>query len=159
MAQNPQRSPCHLLLLLRPDPDGRLCRPAGQQRQSHRYRAEAAKIKQAFNDKLYDAEKGCYGNGSQTSQILPLRFGMVPSQRREKIFNYIVNHIDTHTGGAIGTGLVGGQWLMRSLSDNGRLDIAYRFAASRQYPSWGYMIEKGATTIWELWNGDTASPI
>ena len=122
------------------------------------YRTEAAKIKQAFNQKLYDAEKGCYGNGSQTSQILPLRFGLVPPERREKIFSYIVNHIETKTGGAIGTGVVGGQWLMRTLSDNGRLDIAYRFATRREYPSWGYMIEKGATTIWELWNGDTASP-
>jgi len=123
-----------------------------------KYKTEAAQIKRAFNKKLYNKEQAFYGNGSQTSQILPLRFGMVPKNREKKIFDYIVNHIETKTGGAIGTGLIGGQWLMRSLSDNGRIDIAYRFATRREYPSWGYMIENGATTIWELWNGNTANP-
>jgi alpha-L-rhamnosidase len=41
---------------------------------------------------------------------------------------------------------------------HGRPDLAYGIASQRDYPSWGYMIDKGATTIWELWNGDTADP-
>ena len=123
-----------------------------------KYQQEAEVIKNAFNQKLYNKELGYYGNGSQTSQILPLRFGMVPKDRENEIFDYLVNHIETKTGGAIGTGLIGGQWLMRTLSDNGRMDIAYRFATRREYPSWGYMIDNGATTIWELWNGNTANP-
>jgi len=45
---------------------------------------------------------------------------------------------------------------MRVLSDNGRPDLAYTIATQTTYPSWGYMISKGATTMWELWNGDTA---
>ncbi|UCD27395.1 MAG: alpha-rhamnosidase, partial [Planctomycetota bacterium] len=52
----------------------------------------------------------------------------------------------------------GCQWLMRVLSDNGRPDVAYTIATQKTYPSWGYMIENGATTIWELWNGNTADP-
>ena len=47
---------------------------------------------------------------------------------------------------------------MRTLSDNGRADVAYEIATQKTYPGWGYMIDKGATTIWELWNGDTADP-
>jgi alpha-L-rhamnosidase len=47
---------------------------------------------------------------------------------------------------------------MRTLSDAGQADLAYTIATQRTYPGWGYMIEKGATTIWELWNGDTADP-
>jgi alpha-L-rhamnosidase len=58
----------------------------------------------------------------------------------------------------VGTGLVGAQWLMRTLTDNGRADVAYQIATQKTYPGWGYMVEKGATTIWELWNGDTADP-
>ncbi|MCC6397245.1 MAG: hypothetical protein IT282_09510 [Bacteroidetes bacterium] len=58
----------------------------------------------------------------------------------------------------MGTGLIGGQWLNRVLTDFGRPDIAYRFATNTTYPSWGYMMEKGATTVWELWNGDSADP-
>ena len=47
---------------------------------------------------------------------------------------------------------------MRVLTDGGRADLAYTIATQKTYPSWGYMVEKGATTIWELWNGDTADP-
>jgi alpha-L-rhamnosidase len=122
-----------------------------------KYRAEAEEIKAAFNRDLYKPE-GFYGNGSQTSQVLPLRFGLVPSDRRQAIFDYLANHIETKSGGSIGTGLIGGQWLMRTLSDNGRIDLAYRLATRREYPSWGYMIDNNATTIWELWNGNTANP-
>ena len=60
--------------------------------------------------------------------------------------------------GHIGTGLVGGQWLMRTLSDRGRADVAYTIATQTDYPSWGYMLAHDATTIWELWNGNTADP-
>lgn len=47
---------------------------------------------------------------------------------------------------------------MRGLTEYGRKDLAYKIVTNTDYPSWGYMIEKGATTIWELWNGDTAAP-
>ena len=54
--------------------------------------------------------------------------------------------------------MVGCKWLMRVLADNGRPDVAYKLASQTSYPSWGYMVGKGATTIWELWNGDTGDP-
>jgi alpha-L-rhamnosidase len=47
---------------------------------------------------------------------------------------------------------------MRGLTEHGRPDIALRLATNRDYPSWGYMAANGATTIWELWNGNTADP-
>jgi alpha-L-rhamnosidase len=55
-------------------------------------------------------------------------------------------------------GLVGGQWLHRVLTAGGRPDIAFSLVTNTTYPSLGYMVEKGATTIWELWDGDTAGP-
>ncbi len=130
----------------------------GKDQEAEEFHADAAVIRDAFNRRLYDEDRGFYGNGSQTSQILPLVFGMVPNERRKSVFAYLANHIETKTDWHIGTGLIGGQWLMRTLSDNGRIDIAYRFATHTDYPSWGYMIENGATTIWELWNGNTADP-
>ena len=69
-----------------------------------------------------------------------------------------MDKIDNETHGHIGTGLIGGQYLNRVLSDNGRADLAYTIATQKDYPSWGYMVEQGATTIWELWNGNTADP-
>ena len=47
---------------------------------------------------------------------------------------------------------------MQTLTGGGRADLAYTLATNTTYPSWGYMISRGATTIWELWNGDTADP-
>ena len=102
--------------------------------------------------------RGYYDNGTQTSCVLPLAFGMVPPEERARVFDHLVRKIEGESRGHIGTGLVGGQWLMRVLSDNGRADLAYRIASQKDYPSWGYMVSKGATTIWELWNGDTADP-
>jgi hypothetical protein len=97
-------------------------------------------------------------NGSKTSSVLPLAFGMVGQEHRGRVFQRLVNKIETEGTGHIGTGLLGAQWLMRLLSDGGRPDLAYGMAVKTDYPSWGYMIEKGATTIWEIWNGDTADP-
>jgi alpha-L-rhamnosidase len=83
---------------------------------------------------------------------------MVPEQDRQRVFAALVRKIEEQNKGHIGTGLIGGDWLMQVLSESGRPDVAYEIASQRSYPSWGYMISKGATTIWELWNGDTANP-
>ncbi|MDZ4659565.1 MAG: alpha-L-rhamnosidase C-terminal domain-containing protein, partial [Bythopirellula sp.] len=118
----------------------------------------AEEMKTAFNDKFLNREKGCYDNGSQTSSVLPLYFGLVPEDMHKRVFEHLVNKITVETKGHIGTGLIGGQFLNRVLADNGRSDLAYTIAAQEDYPSWGYMISQGATTIWELWNGNTADP-
>jgi len=118
----------------------------------------AEDFRTAFNDKFLDAKKGQYSNGTQTSCVLPLAFGLVPDGMREKIFAHLVDKIENDTHGHIGTGLIGGQYLNRVLSDNGRPDLCYTIASQKDYPGWGYMVEQGATTIWELWNGNTADP-
>jgi alpha-L-rhamnosidase len=122
------------------------------------FRALAETLKTAFNQKFFRADQGYYDNGSQTSCVLPLAFGLVPDGQRERVFAHLVEKITHESKGHIGTGLIGGQWLMRTLTANGRPDLAYTIATQKTYPSWGYMVEKGATTIWELWNGDTADP-
>ncbi len=60
--------------------------------------------------------------------------------------------------GHVGTGLIGGQWLFRTLSRIGQTQTAWNMLNKTGYPSWGFMIDHGATTIWELWNGNTANP-
>ena len=122
------------------------------------YQAEAEATRLAFNDKYFNAADGCYGNNTVTANILPLRFGMVDEGQRQRVIDNIirvtVNDFDTH----ISTGVVGIQQLMRGLTDYGRGDLALQIATNTTYPSWGYMVENGATTIWELWNGNTADP-
>jgi alpha-L-rhamnosidase len=123
-----------------------------------RWKKSAEEFKAAFNGKFLDREQGQYSNGTQTSCVLPLAFGLVPDEMKEKIFTKLVANIDNVTKGHIGTGLIGGQYFNRVLSDNGRADLCYTIASQKDYPSWGYMVEQGATTIWELWNGNTADP-
>jgi alpha-L-rhamnosidase len=82
---------------------------------------------------------------------------MVPKEQLDKVFKNIVYTVEVTNNGHLSNGLVGIQWLMRSLTQYGRPDLAYTIAAKKTYPSWGYMIENGATTIWELWNGNTAA--
>jgi alpha-L-rhamnosidase len=118
----------------------------------------AERLKRAFNQRFLNEETGRYDNGSQTSCVLPLAFGLVPEPQKPRVFNHLLKKIEEESHGHAGTGLIGGQWLMRVLSDNGRPDVAYEIATQKTYPSWGYMVEHGATTIWELWNGDTADP-
>jgi alpha-L-rhamnosidase len=129
-----------------------------QPEEAARFSATAALVKTAFNQKFFRAEEAMYDNGTQSSSVLPLAFGLVPGGYRQRVFDRLVDHIVHRTDSHIGTGLIGGQWLMRVLSDHGRADLAYRLATNTDYPSWGYMVENGATTIWELWNGNTADP-
>jgi alpha-L-rhamnosidase len=119
---------------------------------------EAEVIRDAFNEKFFNRETKQYGNNTVTANLLPLCYGMVAEADREGVFRNIVDKTANEFDGHVSTGLVGIQWLMRGLSEYGRADLALKIATNRTYPSWGYMIENGATTIWELWNGNTADP-
>jgi len=77
---------------------------------------------------------------------------------QHEIEKQIVKALTDQNLGTITTGVIGTGWLMHALSLMHRNDIAWLLATNKKYPSWGYMAEHGATTIWELWNGDTASP-
>lgn len=130
----------------------------GRSDDAQTFHKEAEAVKEAFNKKYFNTEGGYYSNNTVTANILSLRFGMVPRQYEKAVFDNIVKKTLTDFNGHISTGLVGVQQLMRGLSDYGRIDLAYKIATNRTYPSWGYMIDNGATTIWELWNGNTADP-
>ncbi len=117
-----------------------------------------AQIKTAFNNKYFNKAKKLYDNNTVTANLLPLTFGLVQDSMQLLVFNQIVTKILVENHGHISTGLIGSQFLMRGLSENDRPDIAYQIASSKTYPGWGYMVESGATTIWELWNGNTANP-
>lgn len=115
-------------------------------------------IKAAFHKRYFNTAKKEYGNSTVTANLLPLYFGMVPDALQEEVFKKITENIRIQQHGHISTGLIGTQWLMRGLTKYDRPDMAYTIASNRDYPSWGYMVEQGATTIWELWNGNTANP-
>lgn len=115
---------------------------------------QAAVVKEAYNNKFLDKEKRSYSNNTVTSNLLALSFGLVPDDYRNDIAGNTVRLIEHDFKGHISTGVIGCQWLMRGLTEIGRPDLAYGMLQKTDYPSFGYMIKKGATTVWEHWNGD-----
>ncbi|MFB9107857.1 glycoside hydrolase family 78 protein [Flavobacterium gyeonganense] len=118
----------------------------------------AVRIKKAFNAKFLNTEKNYYANNTVTANVLPLAFGLVPENLKDKVFQNMVHEVEVTKNGHISTGVIGTQFLMRTLTNFGRGDLAFKLASNKTYPSWGFMVENGATTIWELWNGNTADP-
>jgi alpha-L-rhamnosidase len=143
----------HMLQLMQ-----RFAKLAGEEHDIKEFAVLSGKIKEAFNNKFFNGQKKEYSNNTVTANILPLAFNMVPGNANEDVFKHIVDKTMIENQGHISTGVIGTQWLMRWLTLYGRADIAYRLASIRDYPSWGYMVANGATTIWELWNGNTADP-
>ncbi|MDO4335526.1 MAG: family 78 glycoside hydrolase catalytic domain [Bacteroidales bacterium] len=122
-----------------------------------RYFGKEADISgKAFNRRFWS--DGKYSNGTVTANLLPLSMGLVEAADRQQVADSLIKTIVEVNDSHISTGVIGIQWLMRYLSESGNGDLAYRIATNRDYPGWGYMVEQGATTIWELWNGDTADP-
>ena len=134
---------------------------------------EAQISKDAFNKKFLTVKKGTttvpghilypdstfYGNNTVTANLLPYYFGMIDDEYvKHEVEKQIVKAIISQNLGTVTCGVIGIGWLMHALTDMGRSDVAWLLATNKKYPSWGYMAEHGATTIWELWNGDTASP-
>ncbi|NBA78629.1 family 78 glycoside hydrolase catalytic domain [Emticicia sp. ODNR4P] len=112
--------------------------------------------KNAFNQAFLKASN--YSNGTVTANLLPLVYDIVSAEEKTKVAENLIQTIVQKNNSHISTGVIGTQWLMRGLSNLEKGDLAYTIATQKDYPSWGYMVENGATTIWELWNGNTANP-
>ena len=122
------------------------------------FKNEINTVTKAYNARYFDSVSGCYANNTVTANILPLSFWMVGPNYEHSVLEHIVEKTEKDFDGHVSTGVVGIQHLMRTLTDYGRGDLALRMATDTTYPSWGYMVKNGATTIWELWNGDTGDP-
>ena len=110
----------------------------------------AADIRAAFNREYYNPRTGDYADGTQTANTLPLFLGIATEKEGGawgRLFDDIVYKHDSH----LTTGIIGTKYIMELLTRNGASDLAYDIAVQTTYPSWGYMIENGATTLWELW--------
>jgi len=136
----------------------RFAKLTGNDADTKEYAELADKMRTAFQEKYYNPAKSSYSNNTITANLLPLYFGICPDSLREKVFENIYHKIHVESNDHISTGLIGTQYLFRGLTEYGNTDLAFKLASNTTYPSYGYMIANGATTIWELWNGNTADP-
>ncbi len=109
-------------------------------------------VRTAFQ-KAYVKEDGTVGTGSQTSYALALHMNLLDEGQRTVAAQKLVDDIKAHDY-HLTTGFLGTPYLLLELSRSGHSDVAYKLLLQRTYPSWFYMIDHGATTMWERWNGD-----
>ena len=93
------------------------------------------------------------GGDTQTGYVLALHMNLAPDSLRSAIAQKLVDKIQANHG-LLGTGFLGTPYLLSVLTETGHRDLAYHLLLNTQYPSWGYLIGHGATTMWERWNGD-----
>jgi len=130
----------------------------GKNADYEKYTALAQKIKTAFNVKYLDKQKGIYGTGIQTEMSVPLYWKIVPQESIALVAENLAKRVEAD-GFHLDVGLLGTKAILNALSENGYADIAYKVAAQKTYPSWGWWMENGATTLYENWPIDAKSDI
>lgn len=124
----------------------------GKTAAADRYRALFLEVRDAF-DRAFVRPDGTVGSGSQTSYVLALHMNLLPDQLRPIAAQKLVDDIHAHRN-HLTTGFLGTPYLMLELSRWGHSDVAYELLFQKTFPSWLYMVEHGATTMWERWNGN-----
>ena len=115
------------------------------------YSALAAQIKEAVNSKYLDRETGIYAGGSQTELSVPLQWKIVPEEMIAKVAGNLARKVED-AGFHLDVGVLGAKAILNALSENGYPAVAYKVAAQDTYPSWGWWIVNGATTLLENWD-------
>jgi alpha-L-rhamnosidase len=115
------------------------------------YGTLANQVAAAFTSRFVSADGTVLGN-TQTGYVLALAFKLLPSNLVQPAVNKLVTKVGL-SGGHLTVGFLGVENLLRVLAENGRADIAYQILLQPGFPGWGYMLSRGATTIWERWDG------
>jgi alpha-L-rhamnosidase len=125
----------------------------GKEEDARKYDELYRQIKEAFN-KAYVAPDGRIKGNTQTCYVLALWFNLLPKEKQASATRYLLDDIKSR-GTRLSTGFVGTSVLMPTLSYTGNTSTAYKLLLNDTFPSWGYSIKHGATSIWERWDGWT----
>lgn len=130
---------------------GKMARVLGKKDEAEKAEDSARLIAAAFN-KAFVSPDGEIQGDTQAGYALALYTGILPIEVQDKAFAKLVAAIDKR-GGVLTTGFHSTLPMMKVLTERGRNDLAYKLLLNKEFPSWGYTIENGATTIWERWDG------
>ena len=123
-----------------------------------KYSALAEQIKKSINDKYLDTERGIYASGTQTELSVPLYWGVVPKEYKAKVAKNL-NEMVISSQYHLDVGVLGCKALLNALCENSYSDTAYKVAIQDSYPSWGWWVKNGATTLLENWKLDATRDI
>ncbi len=130
-----------------------LAQVSGRTERAAHFTAWQQRVRAAFNARFVQAD-GQVGNHSHTGYILALAFDLLPDDLRAAAASHLAAAIRAR-GTLLTTGFLGTPYSLDVLAAHGHADLAVELLLRTEFPSWGYMVVRGATTIWERWNGDT----
>ncbi len=123
----------------------------GKPEDAARYHTLFTKVREAFRREFVSAN-GRVAENTQTAYALALNFGLLDASEMPRAVQRLVDDINRHDG-HLSTGFLGTPELTHALSQNGRTDVAFALLTQKTYPGWLYPISRGATTMWERWDG------
>ena len=128
----------------------RAARVLGKTDEASKYDQQLERIKTAFV-REFVSPAGRVGEATQTAYVLALQFDLLPESMRANAAERLAKEIRERKH--LTTGFLGTPYLCHVLSRYGYLEEAYQLLERQEYPSWLYPVTKGATTIWERWDG------
>ncbi|MDX2052395.1 MAG: family 78 glycoside hydrolase catalytic domain [Polyangiaceae bacterium] len=131
----------------------KIARELGKVGEADVYALEAERFTHALQAKYFNESTHTFGENVQACNALALWMDLVPEQHRPGVFQRLT--ADVEARGHLTTGNVCTKYLLEVLTDLGRADLAWALVQRKEYPSWGYMLENGATTMWERWENET----
>ncbi len=118
------------------------------------YTSLAEKTLVAFNNKFWDEKTGGYATNNQSCNSFALFLGAASKERIPRVVANLVKNVEQYNY-HLTTGNLCTKYLLEALTENGHADVAFKIATQETYPSWGYMLAMGATTLWERWEYET----
>ena len=125
----------------------------GYEKDQIEYESLSEKIKNAYNETFFDANSGQCDPGTQSSQSFALGLDILPKENRAVALQYLLDDIRQHET-HLTTGIFGTRYMLNLLPMEGYGQTAYDIVNQRTFPGWGYMLDNGATTLWEHWAYD-----
>jgi alpha-L-rhamnosidase len=125
----------------------------GKKDEVERCEARLATARAAVHAAFFDKAAGNYGIDEQAYYVMPLLAGVTPEAERPALLQKLEQNILEKNKGHLDAGMLGTYFMMEHLRAIGRNDLVFTMFNQTTYPGWGYMLEQGASTLWEQWNG------
>ncbi|MGD0733448.1 MAG: glycoside hydrolase family 78 protein [Terracidiphilus sp.] len=126
----------------------------GKTEDKAKYTEMAQQVAASFNSRYWNESAGGYGSNNEAMDSFALFLGIVPEDKIQRVVASLVKAVHDN-GDHLSTGNLCTKYVMEALTKYGHGDLAFKIATQETYPSWGYMLANGATTLWERWESLT----
>ncbi|MBD3377537.1 Bacterial alpha-L-rhamnosidase [candidate division KSB1 bacterium] len=131
----------------------KIARVLNRDSDAEKFAAKKATLSRAIHEAFYHPESATYGTGVQIDLAYPLILGVVPDSLEEKVTQSLIDETLENRNGHLATGLVGLPVLTHWVTTRHASNLMYEMMTKQTYPGFGFMLEHGATTVWEHWHG------